>query len=143
MTPETLVNLGLFVIGIIGLAIRDRKEYARQAAHEARADEKIETLTAKIGVIEHKIGQIEQRTSEPTTARDLINLRSVLGDDIKIALAQFGEQQLTKFNGRYPSKEVFIAKIEGISEQIGETRKYIGDVKRDLGERIDRVSEER
>lgn len=57
--------------------------------------------------------------------------------DLEAAFARHEVDMLERFNGRYPSKEVFLQGLEGLKDQIVEVRKYIGDARRDLIARID------
>lgn len=61
--------------------------------------------------------------------------------DLKAALAIHEVQLLERFNGRYPSKEVFEQGLRGLKEEVAEVRNYIGDVEERVTARLASIEE--
>jgi hypothetical protein len=88
----------------------------------------------------HFVGdEIEKKKQPGEPAVTAASLEAALvRQEMKInaALAKQEISLLDRFNGRYPSKDIFNAGMKDIREQIVEVRKYIGDAKRQLTAQI-------
>lgn len=62
--------------------------------------------------------------------------RAINSSDLDAALAKFENRILERFNGRYPSREIFVEGMANVRESITETRKYIGHVEERLSQSI-------
>jgi hypothetical protein len=57
---------------------------------------------------------------------------SVTMSDLEAALLKHELSLINRFNGRYPSREVFTQGMDSIADQVSQTRNYIGSAERRL-----------
>jgi hypothetical protein len=133
--PGTVVAV-CTAIGVIGGALGwTAKHYIRDVV--VNVDAAVEPSNRPIGPGGNIDRQLRDLQGALATLSENVSARLTMADLIA-ALAKHEVSMIDRFNGRYPSKEVFLQAMQTMKDELAEVRKYIGDVRRDLAERLTR-----